>query len=156
MADDGLDHLAPWLEGYLQRLAPAARRKMTRKLGKALRDANAKRIRDNVQPDGSAMEPRKSQRDRRGRLRKRKGRMFPKAALARNLRAQTSADEIVIRFRPLVARIAEVHHFGEEAPVDPDIRASIRVRYAQRRLLGLSARDQDVIEQSALNLLDGK
>lgn len=155
MADDGLDHLAPWLDGYLQRLGPAERRKMTRKLGKELRDANAKRIRANVQPDGSAMEPRKSQRDRRGRLRKRKGRMFPKAALARNLRAQSGADEIVIRFRPLVARIAEIHHFGEEAPVDPHVRNSIRVRYAQRRLLGLGARDQDLIERSALDRLDG-
>jgi tRNA U34 5-methylaminomethyl-2-thiouridine-forming methyltransferase MnmC len=80
MADAGLDHLAPWLEGYLQRLAPA-RRKLTRRLAKALRDANARRIRDNVEPDGTPMQPRKSKRDRRGRLRKRKGRMFPKAAL---------------------------------------------------------------------------
>jgi hypothetical protein len=44
--------------------------------------------------------PRKSQRDRRGRLRRRKARMFPKAALARNLRAQTSPEAITIRFRP--------------------------------------------------------
>jgi phage virion morphogenesis protein len=100
MADAGLDHLAPWLEGYLQRLAPTERRKFTRKLAKALRDANAKRIRDNVQPDGTPMEPRKSQRDRRGRLRRRKARMFPKAALARNLRGVARTDEVVVSFRP--------------------------------------------------------
>jgi hypothetical protein len=82
MADAGLDHLAPWLEGYLQRLAPSERRKLTRRLAKALRDANARRIRDNVEPDGTPMQPRKSKRDRRGRLRKRKGRMFPKTSLA--------------------------------------------------------------------------
>jgi hypothetical protein len=55
MADAGLDHLAPWLEGYLQRLEPAARRPFLRKLAKALRDANARRIRDNVEPDGTPM-----------------------------------------------------------------------------------------------------
>jgi hypothetical protein len=54
MADAGLDHLAPWLEGYLQRLAPA-RRPFLRRLAKALRDANARRIRDNVEPDGTPM-----------------------------------------------------------------------------------------------------
>jgi hypothetical protein len=87
MADAGLDHLAPWLEGYLQRLAPSERRKLTRRLAKALRDANARRIRDNVEPDGTPMQPRKSKRDRRGRLRKRKGRMFPKAACPQLARA---------------------------------------------------------------------
>lgn len=154
MADAGLDHLAPWLEGHLQRLKPTERRKLTRKLAKALRDANAKRIRDNVQPDGTPMEPRKSQRDRRGRLRKRKARMFPKAALARNLRGVARTDEVVVSFRPLVQRTAEVHHFGEEAPVDPRIRNSIRVRYAARRLLGLSEADILLIEENSLNLLD--
>jgi hypothetical protein len=60
MADAGLDHLAPWLEGYLQRLEPAARRPFLRKLAKALRDANARRIRDNVEPDGTPMAPAKA------------------------------------------------------------------------------------------------
>lgn len=154
MADDGLDHLAPWLEGYLQRLGPAERRKMTRKLGKELRDANAKRIRANVQPDGSAMEPRKSQRDRRGRLRKRKGRMFPKTSLAKNLRFRSSAEEVVVSFRQIVSGTAAVHHFGQTAPVDPRIRNSIRVRYAARRLLGFGADDVALIEDDALGLLD--
>jgi hypothetical protein len=45
--------------------------------------------------------------------------MFPKAALARNLRAQTSPEAITIRFRPLIEPTARIHHFGEEAPVDP-------------------------------------
>jgi hypothetical protein len=70
----------------------SARRKLTRRLAKALRDANARRIRDNVEPDGTPMQPRKSKRDRRGRLRKRKGRMFPKAALSRNLRGQARTE----------------------------------------------------------------
>jgi hypothetical protein len=47
-----------------------------------------------------------------------------------------------------------VHHFGEEAPVDPRIRNSIRVRYAARRLLGLSEADVRLIEEGSLGLLD--
>lgn len=154
MADGGLDHLAPWLEGYLQRLKPTERRKLTRKLAKALRDSNARRIRDNVQPDGTPMEPRKSQRDRRGRLRKRKGRMFPKTALAKNLRYRANAEDLEVSFRPLVAGTASVHHYGLTAPVDPRIPNSITIRYPARRLLGLSEADVRLIEEDSLNLLD--
>ena len=154
MTDAGLDHLAPWLEGYLQRLAPSERRKLTRRLAKALRDANARRIRDNVEPDGTPMQPRKSKRDRRGRLRKRKGRMFPKAALSRNLRGQARTDELVISFRPLIERTAKVHQFGLEAPVDPRIPNSIKVRYPARRLLGLAPDDIAMIEADTLGLLE--
>jgi phage virion morphogenesis protein len=154
MADNGLDHLAPWLEGYLHRLEPGERRKLTRKLAKALRDRNAKRIRDNVQPDGTPMEPRKSQRDRRGRLRKRKGRMFPKTSLAKNLRYRANDQELEVSFRPLVAGTASVHHYGLTAPVDPRIPNSIKIRFPARRLLGLSEADILLIEKDSLNLLE--
>lgn len=154
MADAGLDHLAPWLEGYLQRLAPSERRKLTRRLAKALRDANARRIRDNVEPDGTPMQPRKSKRDRRGRLRKRKGRMFPKTSLAKNLRFRSSAQEVVVSFRQLVAGTAAVHHYGQTAPVDPRIPNSIKVRYPARRLLGFAPDDIAMIEADTLGLLE--
>lgn len=151
---EGLDHLAPWLGDYLQKLEPRERRKLARKIGKSLRDANGKRVRDNVKPDGSAMEPAKARRDKRGRLRKRKGRMYPKIALARNLRAKASADRIVVDFRPLVSRTAEVHQFGEVAPVDPKIRNSIKVRYPERPLLGFAPADVEAIQMSIMEQLE--
>ena len=144
---EGLDALAPWLGGVLQKLKPGERLGLTRKLGKELRDANAARIRANVQPDGTPMEPRKSKRDKRGRLRKRRGRMFPKTALARNLRAFARPDEIEVTFRPLVARTAAVHHYGLTAPVDPRIPNSIEVRYPARRLLGFAPADLEMIDK---------
>lgn len=144
---EGLDALAPWLGGVLQKLEPGERLGLTRKIGKALRDANAARIRDNVQPDGTPMEPRKSKRDKRGRLRKRRGRMFPKTSLARNLRAFARPDEIEVSFRPLVAGTAAVHHYGLTAPVDPKIRNSIEVRYPARRLLGFAPADLELIDE---------
>lgn len=144
---EGLDALAPWLGGVLQKLEPGERLGLTRKIGKALRDANAARIRDNVQPDGTPMEPRKSKRDKRGRLRKRRGRMFPKTSLARNLRAFARPDEIEVTFRPLVAGTAAVHHYGLTAPVDAKIPNSIEVRYPTRRLLGFAPADLELIDQ---------
>jgi hypothetical protein len=82
------------------------------------------------------MQPRKSKRDRRGRLRKRKGRMFPRPPCPQ-LRGQARTDELVIRFRPLIERTAKVHQFGLEAPVDPRIPNSIKVRYPARRCSAL-------------------
>lgn len=155
---EGLDALAPWLGGVLQKLEPGERLGLTRKIGKALRDANAARIRDNVTPDGSPMEPRKAQsgkrgRDKRGRLRKRKGRMFPKTSLARNLRAFARPDEIEVSFRPLVAGTAAIHHHGLTAPVDPENRKSIEIRYPARPLLGFAPEDLELIDQEVGNWL---
>lgn len=150
---DSLDALAPWLGGVLQRLEPGERIGLTRKIGKALRDANAARIRDNVTPDGPPMEPRKARRDKRGRLRKRRGRMFPKTSLARNLRAFARPDEIEVTFRPLVADTAEIHHYGLTAPVDPRIPNSIRVRYPARPLLGFAPADFEAIDKEVADWL---
>lgn len=144
---EGLDALAPWLGGVLQRLSPGERLGLTRKIAKALRAANAKRIRDNVEPDGTPMEPRKSKRDRRGRLRKRRGRMFPKTSLARNLRSFARPDGLEVSFRPLVAGTAAIHHYGLTAPVDPKNRSSIDVRYPARPLLGFAPGDLDLIDK---------
>lgn len=155
MAAGELTALEPGLKGYLDRLSPRERGKVARAIGTMLRKANAQRIRDNVQPDGSPMAPRKSQKDRRGRIRKRKGRMFPKIALARNLKVRASPDEVEIAFAQLVAGAANVHHYGLVSPVDPRIPNAIRVRYEARRLLGFSAADRQAIAEVALESLGG-
>lgn len=153
MADD-LTALEPWLRGYLDRLTPREQLKVTRAIGAMLRKANADRIRANVQPDGSAMDPRKPQQDRRGRIRKRKGKMFPKIALARNLKVRARSDEVEIEFAKNVSGAAAVHHYGLVSPVDKRIPHSIRVRYPARRLLGFSAEDREAIMDAALSALE--
>jgi hypothetical protein len=62
-------------------------------------------------------------------------------------------EAITIRFRSLIEPTARIHHFGEEAPVDPHIRNSIRTRYPARPLLGLSEADIAMIEADTLGLL---
>jgi hypothetical protein len=131
MADAGLDHLAPWLEGYLQRLEPAARRPFLRKLAKALRDANARRIRDNVEPDGTPMPPQKPARPPWPPAPPQgphvpQGRPRPQPARPDQPRSHHHP------LPPLIEPTARIHHFGEEAPVDPHIRNSIRTRYPAR------------------------
>lgn len=153
MDNPNLDAIEPWLAGYMAKLEPRERGKLARRIGKTLRDINAARIRANIQPDGSAMEPRKAKRDKRGRLRQRKGLMFPRTALARNLKVKTGPDEIEVTFRPLVAETAAVHHYGLTAPADPRLRNSIKVRYPARRLLGFAPGDLEAIDAAVIGHL---
>lgn len=147
MSATGLDALEPWLDGYLQKLKPGERMKIARKIGQLLRRRNAERIMANVEPDGSAMAPRRPKVDRKGRKRGHhgKGRMFKRIGMARNLKVHAEADQVSLRFAPRVAGTAEVHHFGLADKVDRRIPNSIKVRYAARLLLGIPAEDREAI-----------
>jgi phage virion morphogenesis protein len=152
----GLEAIEPWLDALLQRLKPGERRALTSRIGRMLRQRNADRIRDNTDPDGNAMPPRKRQLDRRGRIRKRKARMFPKIALARNLKVRTSPEEVELTFTGRTAQAAAVHHYGLEDKVDRRIPNSIRTRYPARRLLGIPAGDREAILDEVTTWLDLK
>lgn len=157
MADD-LAELEPFLAAYLNRLGPAQRRRVARKVGEALRRENAKRIAANVQPDGSGMEPRKTRKrmkDAKGRI-KRTGKMFPKIRLAKALRIRATPDEVEIGFyNPMMAQTARAHHFGLTDFVgrtkDGQV---IKTKYPERRLLGFSADDVEIITRAAMDLLE--
>lgn len=153
MSDD-LSALEPWLAGYLARLDPRERIKVSRAIAKMLQKRNAERIRQNIQPDGTPMEPRKPKKSKSGRIRARKGKMFKKTALARNMRTRVGPDDVELFFRPLVAGTAAVHHSGLTDKVDHRIRNSIKVRYPARRLFGFSPQDRDDIMATVLDSLD--
>lgn len=157
MADD-LAQLEPFLAAYLNRLGPAQRRRLARKVGEALRRENARRIAANVQPDGSAMEPRKKRprmKDARGRIR-RTAKMFPKIRLARSMKIRASADDVAVGFEGTVAQTARAHQFGlvDFVGKTRDGRV-IRTRYPERRLLGFGPDDLDTIMDAALKMLEG-
>ena len=155
MNDEPLEALEPWIDGFLARLKPGERLRLSRKIGQLLRRVNAARIRRNVEPDGSAMEPRKVRRDSQGRLRGRrgKGRMFRKLGLARNMKVKARPDEVEVSFNSRVSRTAAVHHFGLKDRVEKR-RNSIRVRYAERRLLGIPKGDKQAIMDEVLQHLE--
>ncbi|MDR7101469.1 phage virion morphogenesis protein [Croceicoccus sp. BE223] len=146
---DGLEAIEPWLAGVMERLKPGQRIRLARKIGQQLRRNNAERIARNVQPDGSAMEPRKP----RDKASARRGKMFRKIGLARNMRIMAKPDSVELRFSPLVAGAAAVHHFGLVDKVE-HAAGSPKYRYPARRLLGLPKGDRDMIMETVMEALD--
>jgi len=147
MADD-LEALEPWLGDILDSLSPGPKRRLSLKIGQAIRRTNSARIAKNEEPDGRAMTPRKPRQRRStksGRL-KRKAKMFRKLRLVRNMRLRANPDGVELSFKGGAARVAAEHHYGEEAFVGRtrDGR-TIKTRMEQRRLLGFSRDDQDAI-----------
>lgn len=154
--DDNLDALEPWLGGLLAKTQPRQRMALARTVGQIMRRTNAARVMANVEPDGTPMaerkpkKPRKGQKERKGKA----GRMFKRIELARNMQIEPSADEVSLSFKGRVAKTARIHHFGEEAPVDPKIPNSIRVRYKARRLIGFGPGDRDALLGQVMAWLD--
>lgn len=141
----GLEALEPWLESYLNRLKPGQRMQLTRKIGQLLRRRNAARIAANVTPDGLPMEPRKP----RKRSRAKRGKMFQKTRLTRNMKIRARPDQVELSFKQPVAGTAAVHHFGLVDKVEPTATAP-KVRYPARPLLGLPPADREAIMDEAL------
>jgi phage virion morphogenesis protein len=163
---DDLAALEPWLDGVMSRLEPAQRTTLSRRIGMLLRRVNAARVTANIEPDGDPMAPRKPKaprptkvgREAKGdtpiRNRGKRGAMFRRIELARNMVTVPGPDQVLLTFKPRVAETAAVHHFGEVAPVNPRLTNSIRVRYTARRLLGFGPADSDAILAEVMAHLD--
>jgi len=152
---DGFAQLDERLARTLASVAPAQRRRIARKIGMALRKANAKRIADNVQPDGAAMEPRKPRKLKAGKGGIKRGRMFRKLRLARNMKVKPTANGVSVGFEGLVAHAARAHQYGLTDFVGRTPKGDpIRTRYAQRVLIGFTPEDRDTISDIVLAMLD--
>lgn len=152
---DNFNQLASWVAAIAHRFGDGNMRKIARKIGLALRRTNAERISRNVEPDGSAMEPRKPRplRDRKQDRIRKKGRMFPRIRLARNMVVDADADQVELTFSGKVAKTAEIHHFGLRDRV-ARFRGAPQVRYPVRELLGFGSGDGDVILATVLDGID--
>lgn len=156
MADD-LAELEPFLAAYLNRLGPAQRKRVLRKVGQEVRRINTRRIAANLQPDGSAMEPRKPRKrmkDAQGRI-KRTARMFRKLRLAKKIGIDVADDAVALSFNGNAAESAARHNFGLTGFVGRTRKGKdIRVKYPERRLLGFGPEDMEAITDAALALLE--
>lgn len=153
---DALAALDSWFGQILAGLAPGKRRRLSLKLGQALRRANLKRQQQNVEPDGGAMEVRKPRLDRRGKLRKKQGgKMFRRLRLARNWPIDARADSVEISAKGGVAKVAAEHHFGKKGFVGraPD-GSKVFTRYPPRRLLGFDRADREAALDIAAEFID--
>ena len=156
MADD-LARLEEWFGKILRGMAPAERRRATLKLGQLLRKSNLARISANKQPDGSAMEAKKARLDKRGKIREAAGaKMFRGLRLAAKWRIDAAEDGVeLLPVSKTAAKVGAVSQFGETATVGRLRNGRrIRVRYAERLLLGFSREDEDAALGVAAALLE--
>ena len=140
------------LNALINNLSPQARRQLARNIGQALRKNQQARIARQENPDGTAFEPRKPRKEfgkKKGRI-KRKA-MFAKLRTARYFKIQSNANEVSVGFNGSSAMIAKVHQYGLMS--SPSKTKDLKVRYAQRELLGFSQSDLDIIEDLVIEQL---
>ncbi|WP_320718625.1 phage virion morphogenesis protein [Enterobacter vonholyi] len=130
---DDLQRVDDWLADLLANLEPAARNRMMRQLAQELRRSQQQNIRLQRNPDGTTFEPRRvTARSKKGRI---KRQMFAKLRTTKYLKTAATADSASVQFDGKVQRIARVHHYGLRDRVSGK---GPKIKYSQRRLLGLS------------------
>lgn len=137
-----LQPLVSKLESLIANLSAAERRRLTTEVARSLRGSQAKRIRDNKAPDGSAFEQRKPQLQ----LRKRRGsvRMFAKLQRANWLKPKSNPNEASLTFRGFALRIALIHQLGLRDQVNKN---GTQYQYPVRELLGFSIDELKTVEE---------
>lgn len=158
---DGIDleQLQAWVGDLLARLDPGPRRRVALRIAQRIRRANADRIGDQVQPDGSPFVPRKPQKGARGRVgtikqRRQSRKMFAKLRQFRLLSAEATPDEAIVGFRnAATARVARVHQLGLRDRVSRAGDAP-EVDYPERVLLGFGAGDPNAVLDLLLDSLE--
>ena len=142
MAND-LEALEDWAGVLLNKLEPAARSKLARSLAQKLRRSQQQRVKQQRNPDGSAYAARKPRdlKGKKGRI-KRQAIMFQKLPKASYLKAKGDGQSITVGFTGRVARIARVHQYGLKDRAEAD---APEVRYKQRRVLGITVADLELI-----------
>lgn len=148
-----IDPLVDALDELTTRLAPAQRLKLSRTIATDLRRESARRIRANVEPDGSPMEARKRKPVRgQGRRQVRSDPMFKRAGGATYLRRKSTAEKTEVGFNGAMARIMAVHQYGERDSVERRAGAPV-VTYPSRVVLGLTPDDRLRILDQVTQLL---
>ncbi|MEP8549111.1 phage virion morphogenesis protein [Enterobacter mori] len=135
------------LAGLLAALSPAGRRKLAGDIAKELRKSQQQRIKQQKAPDGSLYQARKRQplRAKTGRI---KRAMFQKLRTSRYMKATGRENSAVVEFTGKVQRIARVHQYGLKDK--PNIHAK-NIQYTERRLLGFSRSDKQIIERMIID-----
>lgn len=144
-----MNELAPldaWCAGLLQSLQPAQRRALAREMARRLRESQAKRIAAQLNPDGSAFEPRKTQaRGKRGAIRRK---MFAKIRTAKWMKTESTPDSAVVTFAASVQAMAKVHQHGLRDRVNSRRKhggSGPEVTYPARQLLGFTQGEVDMV-----------
>jgi len=154
--NNDLQRLEEWAGALLTKVQPAQRRALVRKVAIDLRRANAKRIAEQVGPDGTPFTARKNRKEFRaksGRIKRQKAAMFAKLRTAAYLKVEANSDQASVGFFGKVARVARVHHEGLPDKVAP---RGPSYRYPARPLLGFADSDISLLRESILHHMEGR
>lgn len=132
----------------LQRIEPAERSKLARKIAQQLRRGQQQRVIAQRNPDGSAYAPRKPRklRSKQGRIRA-KVKMFQKLRTVSHLKARGDSSAATVGFTGRIARIARVHQEGLSDRAAP---GAPTVQYEKRELLGFTDLEREQIRDALL------
>ena len=133
--------LPQYTNEILQKMSPGERAKISRTIGREVRNSQKQRITSQQNTDGSSYASRKKRlRDRiKGKVR---NKMFSKIKSLTYLKVMSNADSIDIGFAGRIARIARVHQYGLRDRADKNAPS---VQYAKRELLGLTEKEMTKI-----------
>lgn len=120
-------------------LGDTDRRALAQDLASRLKKSQQQRIGMQMNPDGSAYEPRKLQlRHKSGKI---KREMFSKLRTSKYLKSTGTADAAIVGFTSEVSPIARVHQLGLRDRVN---KRGTEADYPARQLLGISAADESM------------
>lgn len=145
MATDDLNRLISWADGLLASMTPAARRQLMGEMARNLRASQSKRIRANIQPDGSPMTPRKPLKKlakKRGATRRK---MFQHLVSPRWFKATSTENQAVVEFVSSANRLATIHQYG----LKDRIKGS-EISYPARELLGITTEEVEQLKELLL------
>ena len=142
--DDNL--LNDELTTLIKNVSSSNRRKIAKDIAFRTRANRSDQIKKNVDPDGKAFEKRKPQK-RKGAKR---GRMFKKLGARRSMLAKYNPSEAMIGFRGKNLGIAKIHQEGGLGTVN---KQGLKVRYPERRLMGIGRIEREIVRDSIINAL---
>ncbi|GJC04129.1 phage virion morphogenesis protein [Aeromonas hydrophila] len=145
MTTDDMSRLTSWADGLLASMTPAARRQLMGEMARNLRASQSKRIRANIQPDGSPMTPRKPLKKlakKRGATRRK---MFQHLVSPRWLKATSTENQAVVEFVGSANRLATIHQYGLKDRIK-----GRETRYPARELLGITNLEVEKLEELLL------
>ncbi|WP_111809552.1 phage virion morphogenesis protein [Aeromonas allosaccharophila] len=145
MATDDLSRLVSWADALLASMTPAARRQLMGELARSLRASQSKRIRANLQPDGSPMTPRKPLKKLTKKCGATRRKMFQHLVSPRWLKATSTEHQAVVEFVGSANRLATIHQYGLKDRIK-----GREVSYPARELLGISTEEVEQLEELLL------
>lgn len=144
MASD-LTKLNELFDGLIESLSPQERKKLNHDLSRKIRTSQAKRVKANLNPDGSAFKARKPQ-NRKGSI---KRKMFQRLIRAKWFKAKGTTNQAGVSFEGQLSRMVREHQYGLRGRINKNI----EIQYPQRELLGFSEDDMELIENVLIDHL---